>query len=268
MDRVVGLMWCQNEADILDFTIQKALKQVDHLFIADDRSTDKSWETINKYRKDASVYNITEPKVDKRQLLLNEAVHKFGTKNVLIQIIESDITILETDIRTAWEKYNNQNAAMSWHLINATDPDMWTDETGCYPTWDTPIDSKLTNGHWMESLSHYTFRPLDGVAFKYGDGRPWPRGLGKYLGEDMLRILSDAPLLAHWGYRGPKHWFAKYSKGPGTTHRKHSEWKMGTIEEVKATIPFFNGVWNGKKDQFVLNRTGWKEWIKTTWDRK
>lgn len=266
-DSVVGMMWNKNEGDILNFTISKALEVVDYLVLADDGSTDTSFSIMESFKSNPKVVHVEQVTDgrEKKQVLLDVIKSRFDCKRTLVQVIESDITILETDIREAWKKYSNNNTAMSWHLINATDPDMWENEDGCYPNWEIPIDQKMSNGHWMETLSHYTFRPLPGVHFR-NDSRPWPRGLAQYITEDKLKIASDAPLLAHWGYRGPKHWYAKYSHGPGSLHRKH-KWKIGSVQECKEHVLFFNGVWNTKVDQFPLNRAEWTKYIKQKWNR-
>jgi len=267
MDKIVGMMWNKNEGDILPFTIAKALEVVDYLVMADDGSTDNSLAVMQSFKGHPKVLHIENAKsgTEKKKTLLNIIRSKFSPDNTLVQVIESDITVLDTDIRACWAKYSNNNAAMSWHLINATDPNMWITEEKCYPIWELPIDQKMSNGHWMEVLSHYTFRPLPGVEF-IDDSRPWPRGLGTYIQVDGIRCTSDAPLLAHWGYRGPSHWFTKYSKGPGSVHRKHN-WKIGSVEECRENVPFFNGIWNVKRDQFPLNREGWKQFIKEKWGR-
>lgn len=267
MDNIIGVMWNKNESDILRFTISKALEVVDYLVMADDGSTDNSFEIMRSFKDHPRVVHVEQVKDgrEKKQALLDVVRAKFDPERTLVQVIESDITILNTDIRACWSKYSNNNAAMSWHLINATDPDMWTSEEGCYPAWEVPIDQKMSNGHWMEVLSHYTFRPLPGVRFE-NDARPWPRGLGTYIKADGIKCASDAPLLAHWGYRGPSHWYAKYSKGPGSLHRKH-KWKIGSVEECKQHVSFFNGIWNVKRDQFPLNRDGWAGFIKQRWGR-
>lgn len=269
MDKIVGMMWNMNEGDVLPFTISKALEVVDYLVLADDGSTDKSFEIMQSFKSNPKVIHVEQVKKprEKKQVLLDVIKKNFDPKNTLVQVIESDVTILDTDIRETWAKYNNNDASMSWHMINATDPEGWKDETGCYPNWEIPIDQKMTHGNWMEVLSHYTFRPLPGVTFQ-NDSRPWPRGLAQYVQKDNIRILSDAPLLAHWGYRGPKHWFAKYSKGPGSVHSRKHQWKIGSVEECKANVPFFNGIWAPNKDTTHLSRAGWADWIKQKWGRK
>jgi hypothetical protein len=268
MDKIVGILWNKNEGDILNFIISKALDQVDFLLMADDGSTDESVAIMESFKSNPKVLEIlkvAKGKGEKKQLLLEKVKQRFKPENTLVQVIESDVTILDTDIRTCWAKYNNNNASMSWQMINATDPEGWKDETGCYPTWEVPIDKKMTHGNWMEVMSHYTFRPLPGVFF-INDSRPWPKGLAQYVQKDNIRILSDAPLVAHWGYRGPSHWFAKYSKGPGSLHPKH-KWKIGSVEECKANVPFFNGIWAPNKDTVPLSRAGWAGWIKQKWNR-
>lgn len=264
---VVGLMWNYNEGDILHFTISKALENVDYLLLADDSSTDNSFEIMRSFSGHPKVLHVEQvPRnIEKKQHLLNIVKSKFDYTDTLVQVIESDITILDTDIRTTWDLYNNNNASMSWHLLNATDPEGWQNEDGCYPNWTVPVDKKMANGYWVEELSHYTFRPLPGVEFVF-DGRPWPRGLARYVSENNMRTYSDAPLLAHWGHRGPSHAYKKYSTGPGSVHRKY-RWKMGSIEECKLTVPFYNGIWNNQKEQFPLSRAGWTAYIKKTWNR-
>lgn len=268
MDKIVGMMWNKNEGDLLNFTISKALEAVDHLVLADDGSTDNSFAIMQSFKRHPKVLHIeqTLPGREKKQVLLDVIKSKFDPSKTLVQVIESDVTILDTDIRACWAKYSNNNASMAWHMINATDPGMWETEKGCYPNWEVPIDQKMSYGHWMEVMSHYTFRPLPGVRF-VNDSRPWPRGLADHLkGQDNMRTYSDAPLLAHWGYRGPSHWFTKYSTGPGSLHKKH-KWKIGSVEECKASVPFFNGIWNVKKDTFPLSREGWTKFIKEKWGR-
>lgn len=257
-DQIVGIMWNKNEGDILHFTISKALEHVDHMYLADDGSTDDSFKIMQSFAQHPKVKFVHQinPKFDKRTSMLTHIKKRYKPENTLVQVIESDITILDTDIRTAWAKYNSNNVSMCWHLVNATDPNKWQDESGCFPTWERPIDSVMTEGHWMEEMSNYTFRPFPDIHFMPGDSKPWPRGFGSYGVTSKLKLHKDAPLLAHWGYRGPTHWLHKYNptKDPKKLHRKH-HWKIGTVEQVKANVPFFNGVWN--RNTFPLNREGW-----------
>jgi len=263
---IVGIMWNKNEGDILNFIITKALEQVDYLFMADDNSTDDSFKIMESFKANPKVLDVFQiTRGEKKQILLDKVKARFKAEDTLVQVVESDVTILDTDIRACWAKYNNNNASMSWHVINAVDPEGWKDESRCYPTWEVPIDKKMTHGNWMEVLSHYTFRPLPGIYF-IDDSRPWPKGLSTYVGPDTNRYTSDAPLLAHWGYRGPKHWYAKYSAGPGSVHRKH-KWKIGSVEECRKNVPFFNGIWAPNGDTVPLNREGWARWIKAKWNR-
>ena len=48
---VVGVMWAKNEGDIIYETITDAIRNVDTLMIADDGSTDDTWQIIQRLRK-------------------------------------------------------------------------------------------------------------------------------------------------------------------------------------------------------------------------
>ena len=48
-DHIVGMFWNKSEADLLLFTLERAIKAVDSLVIADDGSTDKSWDIIQSF---------------------------------------------------------------------------------------------------------------------------------------------------------------------------------------------------------------------------
>ena len=124
MDKIVGMLWNKNEGDILHFIITKALEQVDWLYLADDGSTDSSFDIMKSFKKHPKVRYVEQIQKphEKKQVLLEEIKRSFKPENTLIQVIESDVTILDTDIRACWAKYNNNNASMSWHMINATDP--------------------------------------------------------------------------------------------------------------------------------------------------
>lgn len=267
MDKIVGLMWNRNESDILNFTISKALDTVDYLMLADDDSTDNSFEIMESFKnhpKVVLVKKFSKPS-DKRQELLNEVKANFRHEDTLVQVIESDITVLQTDIHAAWKKYASKDVAMSWYLINATvNPSKgWRDESSCFPDWSTPIDEVMKWGHWQEQLNCYTFRPMPAIAFVYGDGRPWPRGSGAYGVEDTMAFKGDAPLLAHYGYRGPSHFYHKYNKekDPNRILSTKHKWHLGSVDIIKQSVPYFNGIWNNVDACFPLNRQGWKNWL-------
>lgn len=267
-DSIVGIMWNRNESDILNFTINAALKNVDYLLLADDGSTDHSFEIMEEFKSNPKVLfaeKVLPNTVDKRNLLLDEVRKRFKPEETLVQVIESDITILQTDIREAWNKYASKDVAMSWYLINATvNPHKgWRDESGCFPEWKTPIDEVMQWGHWQEQLNCYTFRPLPAINFRRGDGRPWPRGSGAYGVESTLTFKGDVPLLAHYGYRGPSHFYHKYNreKNPNKILSEKHKWKLGSVDIIKQSVPYFNGVWNNVEACFPLNRQGWKNWL-------
>lgn len=265
MDAIIGIMWNRNEADILRFTISKALEQVDYLLLADDGSTDDSFEIMKELgRNHSKIIHVQkyDKSVEKKEALLQVVRANFKPEDTLVQVIESDITILSTDIREAWKKYSSNDVSMSWYLINAA-ADQWSDETGCYPSWERPIDSVMSYGHWMEELSSYTFRPLPGIHFA-NNSKPWPRGFSAYCnGISKNEFTDDVPLLAHWGYRGPAHWLKKYNplNDPNKLHSQKHKWPIGSIEQIKKEVPFFNGVWNEPNAMFPLNRKGWKNWL-------
>lgn len=50
-EAIVGMFWNLNEQDLLPFTLPAALEKVDQLFIADDGSTDGSWEFIQDFQR-------------------------------------------------------------------------------------------------------------------------------------------------------------------------------------------------------------------------
>jgi hypothetical protein len=72
-------------------------------------------------------------------------------------------------------------------------------------------------------------------------------------------MRPESPILGHYGYRGPTHFFAKY-RNMGAFHKRHTAWMLGSVDEVERTVPFFNGIWN--KDMQLLNREGWKRFVK------
>ena len=112
----------------------------------------------------------------------------------------------------------------------------------------------------------YTFRPLPELYYETDRWRPWPRGFSKHASGNIFRRSKkdDSPLLGHYGYRGPTHFWQKY-KYMGAQHKRYKSWKLGSIEEVEQTVSFFNGVWNNGgelgTDMFPLNRDGWLKFL-------
>jgi len=263
-------MWNRNEGDILEETILDSFNHVDSLFIADDNSTDNSWEIIKSLKgrypdKIEYIRNEREDPKDQgqRQSLLNEIRKRYKPQDAWVQIIESDIMILDTDIREALKtKWCRADIVMSWMTLNACKkPGEW-EKNDEYPNWTKPIKEIMPYGHWMEVMT-YTFRPLPKLIYNLDIWRPWPQGWHHYTRgaiDENNRGLS-APLLAHYGYRGPKHFFQKFNgKFADGFHKKYRSWDLRSVESVRNTVSFFNGEWNG--GCFELSRQGWKNWRK------
>lgn len=262
-DNIIGIMWNRNEGDILHEIIENALTKVDALLVADDGSTDNSLDIIKGFGSklelivDRSVVGKNQPHLWARQYLLNEVKKRFNPNDTWVQVIESDMMLLDTDIRTALVRYARSNVAMFWHSLDACRRD-WTGEDK-YPNWDRPIKEIMPDCHWVEYML-YTFRPLDGIEFSY-EAKPWPRGFGKYDIKDYRKKHTDSPLLAHYGYRGPTHYMRKF-KHMGATHTKYLDHRVDSVENVLKTVPRFNGLWNNNpNDTIELSRKGWIEWL-------
>ena len=113
--------------------------------------------------------------------------------------------------------------------------------------------------HFMEKMC-YTFRPLPKLHYSPGRWRPWPNGWSHY-SDDKVKSgpkVPDSPLLAHYGYRSPRHFWLKY-KHMGDHHKKYKNWKLASPQEVEATVSFFDGSWNG--NPFEMSRKGWHKWL-------
>ncbi len=257
---VVGMMWNYNEGDVLEEIISEALPHVDSLFIADDESTDNSWDIIQSFQSSGKLEYTRRQrnKRDKgqRQALLDEIKKRYKPEDTWVQIIESDIMILDTDVRDAIKKHAVNDMAVSWQAINGVRaPGTW-EGFDTYPNWDRPIKEILPYGHRMEVML-YTFRPLPGLSYDQSRWRPWPQGWGKYGDKAKVnRKRPDSPLLAHYGYRGPTHFYHKYKHMAERGHRKYKTWKLSSPKEVEDTVFFFNGHWNNEH-KFPMSREGW-----------
>jgi len=262
-DNIIGIMWAYNEGDIIRETIEDALGKVDALLVADDGSTDDTLDIIKSFGSklelivDKSMVGRNQPHLWARQYLLNEAKKRFNPNETWIQIIEADMMILDTDIRTALTRYAKNNVVMFWQTLNACRRN-WEGEDK-YPNWDRSIKEVMPDCHWIEYML-YTFRPLEGIEFSW-EPKPWPRGFGRYNVKDYKKKHTDSPLLAHYGYRGPTHYMRKYGHR-GATHPKFKDQKIDTIENVLKTVPNFNGTWNNHLvDTHELSRKGWIGWL-------
>jgi glycosyltransferase involved in cell wall biosynthesis len=261
-DTIVGMMWNRNEADILAQTIADAAGKVDTLFIADDGSTDRSWDIITAAKGWFDNIEHIQQKPNpsdkgQRQSLLNEIRRRYKPQDAWVQVIESDIMLTDfTNVKEKVQTHVVGDVAMYWVAWNMIrDPGTWYD-VDTYPHWDIPLRELLPYAHRMENML-YTFRPLPDLNYRGGPWRPWPKGFAKYLKNvtkaDKYRPLP--PVLLHYGHRGPTHFYEKY-KNMGATHRRYKSWKLGSIKEVELTVPYFNGDWNGKG--FVPTREGFR----------
>lgn len=261
-DHIVGMMWNKNEGDILEEIISEAVLNVDTLFIADDGSTDDSWDIIQRMKQaHKQIEHIQrEPnKKDKaqRQSLLSKIQKRYRPEDTLVQIIESDIMLLETDIRKAFKERSNGDVALIWVALNAIRKGRggW-EGFDTYPNWyGKSIKEVMPKAHYMEEMT-YTFRPFKELNYTSAmSWRPWPQGFSKFSMKSGKDNSEYTPLLAHYGYRGPTHVHLKYSP-KNRFHSRYKSWDFSTPQTVADTVYFFNGQWNSKG--FPMTREGWK----------
>ncbi len=268
-DHIVGMMWNKNEGDILVDIIESALQHVDTLVISDDGSTDNSWDIIQGFaahHKDQIEHIQRAPnKKDKgqRQDLLNVIKERYKPEDTWVQIIESDIMILDTDIKRAIRERGGNDSFINWRLLNATIPNeqKWPD-VDAYPNWSRPIQEIMTYAHILEDMK-YTFRPFEEITYEEdARWRPWSGGLSQPYPDCTTQYT---PLLAHYGYRGPKHFHKKFFIDQGLgIHAKYRHWLLISPASVYATVSFFNGGWNNSTI-FPLTRKGYMERVRGVW---
>jgi glycosyltransferase involved in cell wall biosynthesis len=271
-EHIVGMMWNKNEGDILEEVIYSALDHVDSLVIADDGSTDNSWDIIQYFSKahrekvEHIQQNPNKGDPAQRQQLLNVIRDRYKPEDTWVQIIESDIMILDTDIRLAL-KLRSNDVRMTWQLLNASPAPgqgKW-DGIDEFPNWSKPIQDIMTHAHKLE-LMPYTFRPFKELWYSdSGPWRPWPKGFSKLSQAPEKRSNEYTPLLAHYGYRGPTHFYEKY-KPMGKRHHRYPTWDLTSVESVKETVYFFNNTW--ARYAWPMSRYGWmnrKNRTKTEW---
>lgn len=251
-DQFIGMMFCLNEADILEETIADAASKVDQLYIADDGSTDRSWEIIQACK--SRIQNITQiqqipNKRDpgQKQSLLNKIQKRFRHEDTWVQIIEADIFLLNEPKKIT--QYAVDDLGITWNTLNAVrKPGTWK-EVDTYPNWDRSIREIMPYAHWMEVML-YTFRPMPRLF--YGRSwRPWPNQFSKYTSKKMKldrREARNNPTLLHCGYRGPTHFYNKY-KHMGKRHKKYRNWDLSSPESIERTVPFF-GAWAEKSTKW------------------
>lgn len=273
-DIIVGVMWNRNEGDLLPHTIPMALKAVDCLMIVDDDSDDNSWDIIKSFDKKLEYSVRRSDKIDDtpysetvfaRQHLLDEVRKRFGTKDVWVQVIESDSAVLDTDIHDAIQRCAIDDISVKWHMINACRRE-WC------PKYNLPrIPNEISlydfydSAHWMEQVT-YTFRPLSELLYTERV-TPWPQGFSHYSKSNFSPKLiksEDSPLIAHWGWRSPIYHYSRVKKAGRTLYPKYPSWDLSSPETIKNTVPFFNGEYNNSDLTFEpISRKGWQSWLFT-----
>src|SRR3990167_3603833 len=159
---LIGVMWAKNEADIISETIDAAVRCVDSLLIADDGSTDNTWQIIqDKKRQHASIEHVQQKPngIDRgqRQALLDVVRQRYNAADTWVQVVESDVFILDTDIRECLAGFNGM--ALSWQTLNAVRrPGTWA-SVDTYPHWERSIRELMPFAHRMEVML-YTFRQI------------------------------------------------------------------------------------------------------------
>ena len=264
-DNIIGMLFNHNEGDILEEIIVDAAKHVDSLFIADDNSTDSSWDIIQSLKncKIEYVRNTREDPRDtgQRQSLLNEIRKRYKPENTWVQVIDADVRILDTNIREAIKDFSIDDVSMAWRMLNAVRfPGTWK-KADTYPNWDGSIFDIMPYGHILED-SLYTFRPLSKLEYNLDKWRPWPQGFSNYTNKQILKISKKpgTPLLAHYGYRGPTHIYTKFSKRNKLKLEKYKSWDLSSVESIEKTVYYFNGQWNDPDQIFPMSRDGWMKW--------
>ena len=268
-EHIVGMMWNRNEEDILEDTITAALKQVDTLMIADDGSTDNSWDIIQRLaasNKDQIEHIRRQPdKEDKgqRQALLSLIQERHRAEDTWVQIVESDIMVLETDVKRVVREKSN-DVSLKWVLLNAIlPPDQSWDEADEYPNWSKPIQEIMTYAHKMELMT-YTFRPFKELSYEIKRWRPWPQGFSKVEShtKPILKTVSAyTPILAHYGYRGPTHMKNKYADKVMTRATQKDLNDLFNNHFTLHSFPMSRAGWmNSKGRRGTCNDKVWGEW--------
>ena len=258
---LIGMAWTRNEGDILEETMRDAAKKVDALYVADGHSTDGSWAILQRLKAEGVVEHIQQEDERKdraqRNSLLAKIRERYKPEDTWVQIFESDVFVMDTDIRAAIRDHAVKGVGVPWIMLNAVrKPGTW-DGADTYPEWKAPIREVMPFAHYAE-LVLYTFRPLPELFFDNDKWRPWPLGFSEYTRSPVKRWPHgvSAPLLLHVGYRGPTHFHLKY-RSMGTHHTRHVGWRIDIPESVEQTVPYFNGVWNGPS--FPATREGWRK---------
>ena len=264
-DTVVGMMFSHNEGDILAEILENCLDQVDAWFISSDNSTDNCWDIIQDFQRqhpDKIEYirnHRDDPRdIGQRQSMLEEIRKRYKPENTWVQALDADMMFLDTDVKQAIKDFAHKDIAVTWLILNAVrKPGTWS-EVDTYPLWGASIKEVMPYAHPIEN-GLYTFRPLHELSYDLDTWKPWPRGFGHYIQGEKVKKKNDGPhipILAHYGYRGPKHYY-RYHEGQDITKYP---WKTGSLQEVEDTVFYFNGVWN--QDLMLMSRESWLEWRK------
>lgn len=254
---LIGMMWLRNEVDIIEETVRDAATKVDHLLVADGHSTDGSWEVLQSIR----LPNVELLRGDEtndraqRQAMLDLIRSRHKPEDTWVQVIESDMLLLVDDLRRTIREHRVRDVAVPWISLNAVRLSGTWSEVDTYPNWSCSMRELMPYAHRAEIMT-YSFRPLPGLYYINDPWRPWPRGFAQYTRTSLQAepCGPTAPLLLHVGYRGPRHFHAKY-RHMGKWHTKYYDWRLDSPENVERTVPYFNGAWNG--DAFPATREGW-----------
>ena len=261
---IIGMMWNKNEGDILEEIVIDALPNITSLFFADDGSTDNSWETINSIKKRYSdkiefiQRNPNRRDPGQRQALLDE-IHKRYKPDVWVQVIESDVMLLDSNVDDVIQNNSVDDIAVTWQVLNGVrKPGTWK-EIDTYPNWNKSVKEIMPLAHRTECMV-YTFKNLPDLYYTEL-WRPWPSGFSHYSKNkiDIDRREENSPLLAHYGYRGPTHFYKKYAK-MGKYHKRYRTWNLSSVESIEKTVPYFNGQWN--RNAYLMSREGWTNWLR------
>ena len=260
---IVGIFLNRNEGDILAETLFAATKQVDALYVIDNGSADRSLGIIESYRRlsNSPIVKVIRAPFISRQRALNNLLEEIRNEskpeNTWIQMIESDIMILDTDISTAIKDHAVNDIGVSWVLLNAV-RENWEGGIDTYPNWHINMKELMPRAHFMEPLLS-TFRPLAELSWREDVWRPWPSNFSRYTKDQVLRKTKSAvaPLLLHVGWRGPRHFHQKFKSVGQPFHPKYKDWRIDSVDAVRNSVAFFNGVYNSKEATFPATRVGW-----------
>lgn len=262
---VVGIYLNKNEGDIVAETLFSAMKNVDCLYVIDNGSTDQSRSIMDAYANlpNSPIEKIIVAPNASRQEVLNSLLKEIRAsnkpENTWIQMFESDVMVLDTDVNVAIRDHAVSDLGVSWVTLNAV-RENW-EGVDTYPIWHTSMKELMPRAHFMEMML-YTFRPLPKLYFTLDTWRPWPNGFEAYT-KDTVKVKSKsvfAPLLLHVGWRGPKHFYEKFRHTGWTFHPKYKEWRVDGPGSVARTVSFFNGVYNSQAKTFPASRRGWIEY--------